>query len=159
MNEIRIYLKEEMVTKDSGVGTYYMTFYKDGEWREPPETEKWMEIQRKRCRAMYTKQSRMEVILLTLALRELKGMSRVEVFCETKYLSAYVFNWIPLWKERGWTYSNGEPVEQEFVDLAAELEKHELTGITDGAHEYSVGLETELHSAMKYPQYGVLLKV
>ena len=41
------------------------------------------------------------VILLTLALRELKGMSRVEVFCETKYLSAYVFNWIPLWKERG----------------------------------------------------------
>ena len=159
MNEIRIYLKEEMMGREQGVGTYYMTFMSGGEWREPPESEKWLKIQRKRCRAFYAKQSRIEVMLLTLALRELKGMSRVEVFCETKYLAAYVQNWMPLWKEKGWKYSNGEPVEQEFIDLDAELEKHELKGITDGQHEYFTGLETELHSAIHYPKYGIVINV
>lgn len=159
MNEIRIYLKEEMTSREAGIGTYYMTFMADGEWREPPESEKWLEIQRKRCRAFYVKQSRMEVMLLTLALRELKGKSRVEVFCETQYLAAYIRNWMPLWKEKGWKMSNGEAVAPEFLELDAELQKHELKDITEGRHEYYTGLETELHSALHYPQYGVMLKV
>lgn len=159
MNEVRIYLKTEKYGEEQGLGTYYMTYFKDGEWREPPATEEWLMLQNKRRKCLYVSRPCMEVILLTNALRELKGKCRVEVFCETRQLIGFLENWIPLWKERGWIDSKGEPVRQEYRDLDAELSKHELKDITDGVHEYSVGLETELHSALHYPQNGVMLKV
>ena len=96
----------------------------------------------------------MEVILLINALRELKGKCRVEIFCETRQLVGFIENWIPMWKEKGWVDSKGVPIRQEYKDLDAELAKHELKDITDGEHEYSIGLETELHGAMRMPPYG-----
>ena len=159
MNEVRIYLKTEKYGEEQGLGTYYMTYFKDGEWREPPATEEWLMLQNKRRKCLYVSRPCMEVILLTNALRELKGKCRVEVFCETRQLIGFLENWIPLWKEKGWKMSNGEAVAPEFMELDAELQKHELKDITEGRHEYYTGLETELNSALHYPQYGVMLKV
>ena len=91
----------------------------------------------------------MEVIMLTNALRELKGKCTVEIFCETRQLIGYLQNWIPLWKERGWVDSKGEQIRKEYKDLAEELDKHEVRDITDGPHEYTTGLEAELHAAFQ----------
>lgn len=159
MNEVRIYIKTEKCGEEQGIGTYYMTYFKDGEWREPPATEEWLMLQNKRRKCLYVSRPCMEVILLTNALRELKGRCRVEIFCETRQLVGFIENWIPLWKERGWVDSKGEPIRQEYKDLDEELSKHELKDITDGTHEYAIGLETELHGAlMQYP-YGKMVMV
>ena len=149
MNEIRIYLKTEKIDGSRTAGTYYMTYFKDGEWREPPATEEWIRMQEKRRKCLYVSQPVMEVILLTRALHGLKGKSRVEIFCETRQLVGFIENWIPLWKGRGWLDSKGERIKQEYVELDAELQKHEIKDITDGEHEYSTGLETELHAAYR----------
>ena len=157
MNEIRIYLKEEMTSREAGIGTYILfqeTYHKESYEQLHPTGPK-----HDYCYHTEAMDRAMEVMLLTLALRELKGKSRVEVFCETQYLAAYIRNWMPLWKEKGWVDSKGEPVAPEFIELDAELQKHELKDITEGRHEYYTGLETELHSAIHYPQYGVMLKV
>lgn len=165
MNEIRIYIKTlcgvEGLGEGQGIGTYYMTYFKDGEWREPPETQEWLDKQNKRRKCLYVTRTCMEVLLLTNALRELKGKSRVEIFCDTKQLVGFIHNYIPLWKDRGWVDSKGEPIRMEYRDLYEELAKHELKDITDGPHEYSTGLETELIGAIRRgaPAYGTMMKV
>lgn len=149
MAEVRIYLKTEKYGPEQGLGTYYMTYKKDGEWKEPPATEQWLQMQNKRRKCLYVSRPCMEVIMLTNALRELKGKCTVEIFCETRQLIGYLQNWIPLWKERGWVDSKGEQIRKEYKNLAEELDKHEVRDITDGPHEYTTGLEAELHAAFQ----------
>lgn len=163
--EIRIYIETlcgvEGLGDKQGIGTYYMTYFKDGEWREPPETQEWMDRQNKRRKCLYVTRPCMEVLLLTDALRELKGKSRIEIFCNTKQLVGFIRNYIPLWKQRGWMDSRGKTVRQEYIDLDAELSKHELKDITDGEHEYSIGLKTELVGVIRRgaSTYGTMVNI
>lgn len=145
MSDIRIYLKSEK-QGDKSVGTYYMTYFKEGEWCEPPATEEWLEKQRRRAKCLYINRTRMEAYLLTEAIRSIRSRSNIWVFTENDQTWATIKNWMPLWRERNWIKSKGAPVDQEYIDLDRKLKRHTLKDITIGAHEYSVGLETELHA-------------
>ena len=157
MNDIRIYLKSEKYGESQSAGTYYMTYFKD-EWREPPPTEEWLEKQNKRRQFLYTNRTRTEAYLLCKALKELKGKCRIWIYTELEPLWGILYTYIPIWKEQGWKKSKGLPVEQEYIDLAELLKGHELKDLIIGKHEYSDGLEAEIHNAVKSP-YGVMMKV
>lgn len=158
MSDIRIYLKSVKYGERQTGGTYFMTYFKD-EWREPPVTQENLERQSRRRSFVYVNRTRTEAYLLCKALKELEGKCRIWVYTELEPLWGIIYNYIPIWKEQGWKKSKGMPVEQEYIDLAEKLRKHELKELIIGKHEYSDDLELEIHNAVRVPDYGKMIRV
>lgn len=84
-----------------------------------------------------------EAMLLSEALRRVKVPCHIDLYSENSQLDILLHDWIPAWQQREWRKSNGEAVPEIYRDLAELARPHEIQ-VTNGRHEYSSWMETQL---------------
>lgn len=70
---------------------------------------------------IHTTNNRMELIAVIQALNVLKGVCRVEVTTDSKYVKQGITEWIMQWKRNGWKNSQKQPVKN--ADLWQQLDE------------------------------------
>ena len=66
-----------------------------------------------------------ELMAVLDLLRQTRGVSELEVLCDSQYVINSVTKWMPGWKRKGWKKADGKPVLN--VDLLKEIDK-EMAG-------------------------------
>ena len=76
-----------------------------------------------------TTNNRMEMMAVLEGLRALKGPCVVEVWTDSRYVVDGMKSWLAAWKKRGWKTASKQPVKNEDLWRALDLEsaRHTVT--------------------------------
>lgn len=72
-----------------------------------------------------TTNNRMELTAALMALSSLKRPCRVQLTTDSQYLKQGITEWLPGWKRRGWRTAGGQPVKNQDLWMALDVQNQQ----------------------------------
>lgn len=85
-----------------------------------------------------------EVITMLAALKRLRQQCNLTLFTDNNYLARAIEHYLPKWKENGFVTSKGEPVKEEWKEIAEILNGKPIQCEVKTQHSYKNWLRREL---------------
>ena len=75
-----------------------------------------------------TTNNRMELMAPIMALKQIRGLSEITIYTDSKYVKDGITDWIKKWKLNNWKNSNKKPVKNKdlWIKLDNSCKKHKV---------------------------------
>lgn len=91
-----------------------------------------------------------DCMVLLEALKRVKPGNTVELFTENVFIKTAIEQWLDQWQQSGWINSKGEPIKEEWQQIAELLQERPINNIfVNDQHEYRHWLQTEAEKEKK----------